>query len=259
VHRVYDPALETIQPGDFVEIASGIDIRTFIDENVAPGSTVAYSVTAVTNEQGTRSGVVDFGDYLIVSGVESHVDGFALVESYTMRGRTVNGLTLPPLAELPAPQDWSQIPEDTEEQIAKAYAGTERTLANVSAAIQSGSIDEALSEFTEDFSDAAGNTRESLGTLFSALHNTHDIASVPFQVVEWDNNDFAFSGELIAQAYLRIVAQSRPNTLRSTTLRSIPSVDSAPLQITFYEDFNGDWKIKRIEPGLIQLFDLLEQ
>ncbi|MFP6582526.1 MAG: hypothetical protein VCD00_08190 [Candidatus Hydrogenedentota bacterium] len=257
VYRIEEPELDTLRPDDFIEIAGGIDTRNYIDENIAPGSSVAYSVTAVTNEQAPQSGVVNFGDYLMTSGVESRVDGFAFVEPYTMRGRTVNGFGVSDISELPERQSWSRIPDDIEEHVVVAYGATETTLHELANALQEGRVDEAMSLFTEDFSDAEGSNRQGLGNLLRAFMNSHSIAAVPHQVYEWENNDFEFSGELIATAYFRMVTRPKDPALVAIPIQSLPPLETALLRFTFYEDFNGDWKIKRIEPPLIRLTDLL--
>lgn len=253
VYRAVDPDMDALDPDIFTEIATGIDVRTYTDEDVSPGSTVLYSVTAITNENAPISGIVDFGQYRIVSAVESRVDAFAFIEPYTMRSRSVNGFGSPDPETAPTLENWSSIPEDAEEHVKRAYTNVQGILASFVAALKSGDIESAMKLFAEDFVDGQEGNRGSLRGLLKALVATRRIGPIQFEVQEWDRNDFEFSGEILTTCYIRI------HTLDSDTLaeQSVPSPFQAQLRIRFKEDFNAEWKIKMIEPALVTVSDLL--
>lgn len=253
VYRAVDPPMDALTPEMFEEIATGIDVRTYVDEDVPPGSTVLYSATAITNENAPISGVVDFGEYKIVSAVESRVDGFAFIEPYTMRSRSVNGFGTPDPSAEPLQENWSSIPKDADEHVRRAYGNIEAVLAKLGTALQDGNIDEAMTCFTDDYSNGEAGNRASLRGILKALVNTRRIGPVQFQVQEWNRNDFEFSGEIITTTFARILTLDR----RTMTTQSIPSPLETQLRILFHEDFNGNWQIKRIEPALIAVTDLL--
>ena len=253
VYRAIDPDMDALDPDLFIEIATGIEVRTYKDEDVPPGSTVLYSVTAVTNENAPISGVVDFGQYRIMSAVESRVDAFAFIEPYTMRSRSVNGFGIPDPADAPTLENWSSIPEDAEEHVKRAYTNVEAVLQTLGDALRAGDVDRAMTLFTEDYSDGKEGNRGSLRGVMEALVATKKIGPVQFQVQVWDRNDFEFSGEIVTNCFTRIL------TLDSDTMttQSIPSELESVLSIRFKEDFNAEWKIKRVEPALITIVDLL--
>jgi hypothetical protein len=251
-----NPNLDAMDPAGFVEIARSIDSRSFVDEGIAPEETVAYSVTALTNERGKLSGTVNYGEYRAISAVESRIDGFAFVEPYTMRGRTVNGIpeNTDDAIEI---RPWRRMPESEEEHVQRAGEAIARTLADFSDQFQGEDLDGLMDLVLDEYSDSAGTSKSILRDLFRSLFEGHRAGPVHHQVRAWDLNDFEFSGEIIVNVFVQLTALEDSEALAPHAVRSFPRSGDGEFEITFYEHHDGSWKIKRIEPPLLRVGDLV--
>ncbi|MFP6616455.1 MAG: hypothetical protein VCB26_08625 [Candidatus Hydrogenedentota bacterium] len=256
VYRVVNPNLDAMHSAEFVEVAGGIDSRSFVDEGIAPGETVAYSVTALTNERGELSGTVNYGEYLTISSVESRLDAFAFIEPYTMRSRTVNGIAadmVEPMEILP----WRRMPESDEEHVQRAGEAIAQTLLNFSDRFKREDLDGLMDLILDGYSDAAGTSKLILRDLFGSLFEGHRAGPVHHQMRAWELNDFEFSGEIIVNLFVQLTALEDSDALVPHPVRSFPGSGDGEFEITFYEDHDGSWKIKETKPPLLRVGDIV--
>jgi len=288
IYRLRTPNLSDIRANDFEEIASELDARSYVDEAIPPGETVLYSVTALTNERGTLKGTVNYGDYRIISAVKSRIDGFALLEPYTMRSRPVNGIASQ-VSGLPTAQpDWIAPPEDQTQSV-EASAAIAQSLEDVSAAVHAEDTPALLALIHEDYRDSAGTTKPLLATLFEALFGHYQMGPMGHQIQGWedaddleeampekpidpissflDTLDFEEAAMLAPEetpplikttAYLRITALAHEAALVPHPIQIFPTTGETLFQITWQQNKEQQWMVLEISPPLLQVGDLLK-
>jgi len=293
IYRFNNPNLDAIRAEDFIEIATEIDTRSFVDENIPPGETVLYSVTALTNERGQLEGTVNYGDYEIINAVKSRIDGFAYLEPYTMRSRPVNGIPSLP-SGLPTTQpSWIPPQADHAEALAASVA-IAQTIEALSVAVRTENVHLLLSLIHEDYTDSAGTTKALLASLFQALFSRYQLGAMGHQIQSWEKTGepamptpfevpietlnpeaiFLESVDLLATpatpspvvetpatititAYLRIIARADDVAFVPHPTLIFPATGNSVFTITLQQDEQKKWMVQQISPPLLQVSDLL--
>lgn len=255
VYRVVDPNLDAMHAAEFIEIARNVDTRTFLDEGIAPGETVVYSVTTLTNESAPVTGTVAYGEYKVISAVESRRDGFALVEPYTMRSRTVNGIPDPPSLATEA-HSWRVAPDSTEDHVIRAAEAISTMLDEFAARYKNEDLDGLMNLISDAYTDEAGTSKPVLRDLVETLFALFKAGPVHRQIRSWNLNDFEFSGEIIVNCYMELSALEIDDTLVPHPVRAMPRTGTREFEITFYEHHDGSWKIKKTNPPLLRVRDI---
>lgn len=258
VYRTVNPDMEALHAAEFVEIAKGIDTRTYVDQEVAAGELVVYSVTAVTNERQSFSGNVQYGEYTIISAVESRRDGFAMVEPYTMRGQSINGLA-PVVTPDVETKPWWGLPESDQAHVVRAGEAIAQILVDLSDAYRREDVDAMMKLISEDYSDSSRTSKPVLRDMFASIFGRYAAGPVHRQLRGWDLNDFEFSGEIIVDAFVQFTAQEGEEALVPRSTVSFPQTGDSEFRITFYEDHEGRWRIKHCEPPLLRVQDVAGQ
>lgn len=285
IYRLDAPNLEAIRTEDFVKIAENIDARSFIDEDILPGSTVLYSVTALTNERGVLEGTVNYGDYSIISAVNSRIDGFALLEPYTMRSRPVNGIPAPPSGLPTAQPDWI-APHTAQTTALAASEDIADTIATFSAAVHAEDLPALLALVHENYSDSAGTTKPLLASLFQALFSRHQLGPMSHQIQSWitheaptppapENTLLESFGPVVnsttlpatsavqtpatitVAAYLRMTARVDNPALVPHPTQTFPASGHSLFTVTLEQNEQQQWTIQQISPPLLRVGDLL--
>jgi hypothetical protein len=256
VYRAVNPNLDAMHNVEFLEVAHRIDSRSFVDEGISPGETVIYSVTALTNERTTLSGTVNSGDYKVFSAVESRRDAFALIEPYTMRSRSVNGIP-DPYTEVIELHPWWSIPVSVQEHVQRASESISNTFQEFATHYQQENIEELMELFSDDYMDSSGVSKKVMRELFSVLFAQNMAGPLHRQFRDWNLNDFEFSGEIIVNAFVQMTALAESEVLISPSSRSFSESGNAEFEITFFEHHDGSWKIKKTEPPILQVSDIV--
>jgi hypothetical protein len=298
IYRLNKPNLNAIHTEDFVEIATGLDSRSYTDENVSPGETVLYSVTALTNERSQWEGSINYGDYQVISAVKSRIDAFAMLEPYTMRSRPVNGIPRQSTGLPESQPTWIAPTPDNAEALA-ASEGIARTLHAFSLAFTDEDLIALMPFIHDDYTDEAGTSKALLGSLIQALFMRYQVAPLSHQIQSWEKiaapevsvpstsitppngplsstttiesfdlsntvptpilAPIAASGACIrVSAYLRILATTDDKAFFPHPIVTFPKANNPLFNITFKQNGQQQWAIQEISPPLLQVGDLLK-
>jgi len=257
VFRVMSPSADGVKAEEFVEIASGLDSRSYVDDGIQPSDSVAYAVMALTNEKETYSGTVNFGDYRIISAVESRIDSGAIVKPYTVNGEI---LELRKNWDDPRPKyqywwnDFQQGAGNTV-QIGEAIAKQLVTLAD---AFHREDLEGVMSIYAPNYQDLDGMGKAYARKIFQVFFDQYQAGPVHRQIRDWDFNDAEFRGEIHARVYWQFTGTDlNADNGTSDKLLRISNESQGEIRLSFAQGEGGLWQIVRSEPALPSLSDLV--
>ncbi|MBN2310237.1 MAG: hypothetical protein JXR94_14780 [Candidatus Hydrogenedentes bacterium] len=250
VHR------RVLPDGAFEVVASDVDTRSWIDHEVTPELSVAYSVTALTNETALREGQVNYGDSLAFSVVESEIEEEVVITPLLGygKGRPLEQAEDP----RPASQEWWPGLEGlTEDQRPVAEAVAQRIEA-WDKAFSSEDLDGVMDLYATDYQDLQGWRFQYARRAYQWFFERYGVCKMDRQIRAWDFSQLAGSQQVSALLYCRFrgVALTDPSGLMADPQAYFPRTDTGEIMITFVER-EGAWRILRTDPALPNFKDIL--
>jgi hypothetical protein len=257
VFRVMNPSADGVKAEDYIEIATGLDNRSFIDDGIQPSDTVAYAVTALTNERETYSGSVNLGEYRIISAVESRIDAGAIVRPYTVNGEL---LTLQTDWNDPRPkyQYWWNDLKQGAGNTALVGQAIAKQLVAFADAFHREDLETITSIYAPNYRDMDGMDKNYARKVFEVFFDTYQAGPVHRQIRDWDFNDAEFAGEIHVQLYWQFTGTDwGANNGTSDRLIHFPKENHGEIRLSFAQGEAGVWQIVRSEPALPNLLNLV--
>jgi hypothetical protein len=257
VFRVMNPSADGIKASEFVEIHSGLDSRSYIDDGIQPSDTVAYAVTALTNERETYSGSINYGDYRIISAVESRIDSGAIVRPYTVNGELLN-LQIDRNDPRPKYQDWWNNLQQGAGNTAPIGQAIAKQLVALADAFHREDLETVASIYAPNYRDVDGMDKNYARKIYQVFFETHQAGPVHRQIREWDFNDAEFAGEIHVKVYWQFTGTDvNANNGTSDRLIQFPNENNGEIRLSFAQGEGGLWQIVRSEPALPYVLNLV--
>ncbi|MCH8204025.1 MAG: hypothetical protein IID09_02620 [Candidatus Hydrogenedentes bacterium] len=253
-YRVYRRVLPET---DYTLLASDVDARHYVDETAGNAGTVAYTVTALTNEREPYEGTINYGDFLVFNTVESRFDEEVLLDAFT---RTASSTKIvPPQDERPKTQEWWPTGlegfDENEAFVARAVAAR---IEEWEQAYQAEDLDRVTGLYAEDYEDAFGRGIEYVRTAYDLLFKLYRAGQMHRQIRSWDLSGYSKSGEVGLVLYCRFTAIDEVQSKgRYADLPvSFPDIPSGEVQLLFAQR-DGAWRILRTDPPLPHMDDFI--
>lgn len=249
-YRVYRRILPDT---NFSVVASDLDGRRYLDPDVSPTDTIAYALTALTNEKEPFEGTVNFGEYLIVNTAESRITEEAVVYPLAQQ---VNSTPVVPRVQarvLDAPDPAALAPDRKDVTLA-----IEQRLEAWGVAFEDESLADVLDFYAQSYADTDGGNRRYVEQAYQWFFSRYDSCKMHRQVRRWDFGDDATSQRVDVLLYCRFtgVALTDPSGRFADQPAHFPRTDSGEVWMTM-ENINGAWRITSTDPSLPSFIDLL--
>ena len=252
-YRVYRRVLPETE---FTVIEQDLEDWEYLDQSAHQGDTVAYALTALTNEQETYNGTLNFGDYLMLSGVESRIAEEVTVYPLT---ETANSSPTRKVSDIrPKRQAWwptfdGVSPEQRPD--AETIATLIETLDN---AIETEDLDGVMGLYAEDYSDSEGWGNQYARRAYQWFFERYDACKFDRQIREWDFSDSPEDTGVRVRLYCRVsgVAPSNVSGNLADIPVQFPNDADAGVWLTFKKT-DEDWRISTTEPPLPNFSEIL--
>ncbi len=242
--------------GEFEQLAQNIDERTWTDPAADSAASVAYAVTALTNEREPCEGTVNYGDYLAFSTVESRIDEEAVLTPLVAKTRSR------PLEKLQqdlhnSQEWWPSFPDVSEEHMTVARELAARIEQWEEAFVQE-DLDGVMDLYSTDYQDPQWWRFQYAKRAYQWFFERYSACKMSRQLRLWDFTDFDAKGEVRLLLYCRFtgVAISDPSGRVADVPAWFPRNEKGEVWLTFANK-EGKWRIERTDPALPNFAEIL--
>lgn len=230
--------------------------RSYVDTTVLPDQTVAYSVTAVTDEREPLSGVVDFGTYLAFSVVESRI-AEEVVLTPVLAQATSSPVAQPTKDTQITPPWWPDYQGVPEAHREAAQAIVEQ-IELWDEALVARNLNGIMSVYSTEYSDPEGWGFQYAQRAYQWLLERYRSVAMHRQIRQWDFTNAEKSGEINLLLYVRIaaVALTDSSGLRADITIELPQSTAAEVWTT-WSNSEGVWRMVQTNPALPNFRELL--
>jgi len=247
VYRRVSPQLR------FTPLTQGIEERTYTDLEAPADQNVAYAVTALTSEMEPLQGVVNFGDYLALSIVESRIAEEAMLTPLlaSADAQPSAGFSAPPL-------DAAPLTDGLDEGQRAIATALEARLATLAQALARRDVSAADDLYGVDYEDPQGWRKQYVKRAFQWFAQRTVQAHFRYQVRRWDFTAFEAGGAVSVVVYceLRGATISDASGRDGGLMLQLPRHESGEVLFT-WTGSDGIWRIQRTEPAFPNFGELL--
>ncbi len=252
-YKVYKRVLPTTH---LTLLANGVDQRRFIDPQVDPDATVAYAVTALTNELEPYECTVDYGEYLTFSIVESRVAEEATISPLLgfARSRPIEG---PATSRIPRQSGWADLEGLPDDQRAPAQGVADRIEA-WGRAFREEDLNGMLDLYSTEYEDPQGWRFQYVRRAYQWFFERYNSCTMARQIRRWDFSSYPTSHQINVLLYCRFqgVAQTDSSGRFADVCAHFPRTKESEVWVSF-SDREGPWRILRTNPALPNFRDIL--
>ena len=240
---------------DFRLLAEGIESGRFLDEGVAADETTAYSVTALTNETEPHEGIVTYGEYRVVSAVESRIDEEATIGPLLMYAESTPVVI--PRVETETKDWWRNFDGVDITEVAHARAILAR-IEGWDLKLQAQDLAGVLEVYAADYTDAQGWQLEYVRRAYQWFFERYRMHRMHRQIRRWDFSSFGETGQVNVLLYCRLTGTALSDVAgrRADLPISIPRTKTAEVWTSWALDA-GVWRMTGTNPALPNFKDLL--
>lgn len=250
VHRRTPPSTT------FERIARDLDGRRYVDTTLPASAGAAYSVTTLTNEREPFEGTVNYGDYWVVSAVESRIIEEVVLEPDTLVAEG-QPLIVPNDPRPPEQSWWPNVENLAEEdaQLAKAIAAR---IEQWEQAVVDGRLDEVMDVYARDYRDPEGWGFEYAKRAFKWYLERYRSRKMDRQIRRWDFTGHGEHRQVQVLLYCRFsgVALTDSTGRFADLPMYFPLNSTGETWITF-TDAGGPWRILSTNPAVPNFNDIL--
>ena len=252
-YRVYRRVLPETA---FTLVASGLDQRTFTDPVVLADLSVAYAVTALTNETEPFEAAVGYGEYLALSTVESRIaEEVTLTPLLTMANAIpVTPPEPPPMALAPWWPDFTGLDESARREA----EGIVQRVEVLDDALARGDFNGVLDLYAVDYADPDGWRLEYVRRAWQWFFERYTAARLHRQIRSWDFSGLTGEGVVRLRMYCRVTAVALTDS--SGRVADIPvtfpAAENGDVTLT-WSNKEGVWRIAATSPAFPNFGELL--
>lgn len=251
-YKVYRRYLDR---GPFTLIAGPTEERQYLDAGAEAGQTVAYSVTALTDDVAPYEGVVDYAECIVLSNVESRIAEEAILSPLLMDSEAR------PL-EKPSPKTpdapWWPLYAGVSETEMPAATAIVKRLEDWDRAFSLENLDDTMGLYAADYADVQGWQGQYVRRAYKWFFEHYNACAMHRQIRQWDFSNLAANGQVGVLLYCRFegYALSDPAGTQADQAAWFPRTANGEAWIHFAER-NGVWQILRSDPAVPNFKDLL--
>ena len=256
IYRRVEPETE------YALLADAPEERVYLDATADAAQTVAYAITALTSDEETYEGTVNFGEHLILSNVESRIE-----EEAVLTPMLTNAASRPIERQSIAPRDvtpwWPDMTSVPKGAIADAEAVVDRIEAWDRAFAQE-SLPEILDIYSQTYEDPQGWNVQYARRAWQWFFEHYNACAMHRQIRQWDFSNYdaaAGSGgpkRIGVLLYCRFSGYALSDPLgRVADLPAwFPRTANGEVWIYFAQEDKA-WRVVRTNPALPNFKDIL--
>jgi hypothetical protein len=237
-------------------LANGIEERRYLDTTADSNQTIAYAVAALTEDKEPYEGVVNYGEYLLLSAVESRVAEEVVIGP--LLGLAQSKPVEPPAPPQPAPLPWwpnltglsdTQLPAATE--IVKRIEDWDRFF-------RGKDLNGVLGLYAAEYEDPQGWRLQYVRRAYQWFFEHYGACAMHRQIRHWDFSGQAASGQVGVLLYCRFAgyAVSDPTGRTADLPAWFPRAGNGEVWV-YFANQDGQWRIVRTNPALPNFKDIL--
>lgn len=232
------------------------ETQTYVDQDILPDQTVAYSVTAVTDEEESLSGVVGFGEYRAFSVVESRIAEEVVLPPVLAQATSAPVAGEEPDLEVVPPwwPDYTGVPEEHR----PAAESIVEQIELWNEALLTKNLNGVMAVYATDYADPEGWGFQYARRAYQWLLERYRSVKMHRQIRRWDFSNVDGTGQVNVLLYLRLsaVALTDSSGLRADIQISVPRTPAAEIWTT-WSKAEGVWRLVRTNPALPNFRELL--
>lgn len=251
-YRVYKRAY----PDAAFELAAdNIEQRNWTDTAVDPQQSIAYSVTAITQEKAPYEGVVNYGDYLAFSLAHSRVAEEAVITPLVM---SANGQPIAKQDMRLAAQEWWPNMQGVAEENKPAAHEIAAAIERWDAAFSKEDLAGVLKTYAATYRDPQNWSGEYVGRAYQWFFERYDHCTMARQIRQWDFTTIATTGHVRVLLYCQFAGTAvSDSTGRFASVHaSFPLHDTGEVWLTFSKTDDA-WRIESSDPALPNFREIL--
>ena len=237
-------------------LAKSIDARSCLDPDADPTQTVAYAVTALTDEHEPYEGTVNFGEFITLSVVESRIAEEVFIGP--LLGLAKSQPLEPPLSLGPnAPPWWPNYEGLSEVELPLARSIVER-IEMWDRAFADEDLNGVLDLYSTDYEDPQGWRFQYVRRAYQWFFEHYNACVMHRQIRQWDFSSY----DALHQVGLLMYCRFTGYALTDSTGRIADVPAQFPLSencetTIYFTDKEGPWRIIRTNPALPNFKDIL--
>ncbi len=238
-------------------LASNAENRRYLDAAADPAQTIAYAVTALTEDKEPYEGVVNYGEYLALSNVESRIADEVVIGPLLGLAQS-QPVTAPTTNPQPNPGPWWMTLtglSDAQQPIALAIS---QRIEALDAAFCAKNLDGVIDVYSADYEDATGWRILYTRRAYQWFFEHYNACRMDRQIRQWDFSGHEGNGQVNVLVYCRFsgYAISDPTGRVADLPAWFPRENRGETSLTFVEQ-DGAWRIVRSNPALPNMRDIL--
>ncbi len=239
----------------FSPAAEGLLERRFVDTAVTGDQNIAYAVTALTNETEPYEGIVNYGQYLVLSTVESRIAEEVILSPLLS---TAESVPLAAPAAPAAPQEWWPRLSGLDEAQAAAGKAIADRIEAWEKAIEARDLTGTLDIYAPEYQDPQGWRTEYVRRAYQWFFERCPFPRMARQVHAWDFTELVSMGRAKVLLYVSLTgaALSDPSGHLADPPMAIPRNSTSEVWVNFVNQ-GGVWRILGTDPALPNFRDLL--
>jgi hypothetical protein len=240
----------------FAQIAGPMEERSYIDTSADTTQTLVYSVTALTDDAEPYEGSVDYGEYLLLSNVESRI-GEEVILSPLLTTAESKPTAQPGTSNATSEPWWPNYQGVTEAQFPSAEAVVKK-IEDWERAFSRKDLDGTVSIYSTGYADPQGWQLQYVRRAFQWFFEHYNACAMHRQIRKWDFSQYETSGQIGLLLYCRFegYATTDPSGRFADVPAWFPRTDNSEVWIYFGQS-NGNWQIVRTDPALPNFNDIL--
>lgn len=241
--------------GAFELAADKVEQRTWTDLSVEPSVSVAYAVTALTNEREPYEGTVNYGDYLAFSMVQSRIEEEAVITPLVASAQA-QPVTKTDIR--PKTQEWWPLTEGAPETHRADARDIAARIEQWDQAFVREDLDGVMDLYSTEYQDPEWWRFQYVKRAYQWFFERYSSCRMARQIRTWDFSHMEDTGHVRVLLYCRFsgVAISDPTGRVAGVRASFPRHESGEVWLTFTKK-DGTWRLERTEPALPNFNEIL--
>ena len=252
-YRVYRRVLPET---NFTVITTNADGLQYIDANANEQETLAYTVTALTNERGLYRGTVGHDEYLALSVVESRIDEEAVISplvSFASSRNIEKPIAVEPVTE----ESWPDI-DGLDESHALMARNIAQRVDDWKNAFEKEDLDAVLDIYSRDYKDPQGYKLQYVKAAYQSFFKQNGACRMYRRLMAWDFSNYETTGIVNVRIACRLsgVAITDSTGYFADIPAHFPRTENGEIIVSF-TDRQGSWHIIQTNPPVPDLKDIL--
>lgn len=237
-------------------VVNGSEERKYLDAAADPAQTIAYTITALTDDKEPFEGVVDYGEYLALSNVESRI-----AEEVTIGPLLGVAQSKPiekPQAAPPNVAPWWPNFAGVNEAQTPLATDIARRIEALDRSFSAKDLNGVLDAYSPEYEDPQGWRVQYVRRAYQWFFEHYNACVMHRQIRRWDFTAYDTTGQVGMLLYCRFAgwALTDPTGRTADVPAYFPRTGNGEIWVYFVNKDNA-WRIVKTNPALPNLKDIL--